>query len=193
MNRKKSPALLILGICLILASLGLLLSLQFRSHRAEENCKAAAAKMANLLPEAGPGTPEMYIDPAMPVLEIDGNDYVALLDVPAFGITLPVARNWDGSGLCPARYWGSAYNHSLVIGGGDHPWQFGFCDKIDLGAIITVTDMTGTRFAYTVARVDRAKEATAQWLTDGDFDLTIFCHDTYSMEYLAVRCVFAYR
>lgn len=192
MKKRNGSLLFVLGICLVLASLGLLLFLQYQTHHGEKSCRTVVTEMNERLPAAAPGTPGMYPNPTMPVLEIGGTDYVARLDIPAFGITLPVARNWDANALSPARYWGSAYDHSLVIGGRDLPWQFGFCDKIDLNAAVTVTDMTGARFDYTVARVDRAKEADAQWLMDESFDLTLFCHDLYSMEYIAVRCVFAY-
>ena len=76
----------------------------------------------------------------------------------------------------------------MVIGGADDPRQFGFCDEIDLGVTVTVTDMTGAEFTYTVSRVDRSSSAEASWLTDAQHDLTLFCRDQYSMEYLAVRC-----
>lgn len=67
-----------------------------------------------------------------------------------------------------------------------------FCDKIEYGTVVTVTDMTGTQFTYTVSDVHRARHAETQWLMDDDCDLTLFCHDGYSMEYIAVRCTFAY-
>ena len=60
-------------------------------------------------------------------------------------------------------------------------------------SFVIVTDMTGVQFAYTVTGVDRAKHAETQWLTEEGCDLTLFCHDIYAMEYIAVRCVFAYR
>ena len=114
-----------------------------------------------------------------------------MLEVPAFGLALPVADQWDSKNLHfpPGRFSGSAYDNTLVIGGADSQGQFSFCDKIDNGAVITVTDMTGVRFTYTVFRVDRAKHAESQWLVADDYDLTLFCRDAYSMEYIAVRCI----
>ena len=61
-----------------------------------------------------------------------------------------------------------------------------FCDKIEYGTVVTVTDMTGTQFTYTVSDVHRARHAETQWLMADDCDLTLFCHDGYSMEYIAV-------
>ena len=127
-------------------------------------------KMEQILPETTPGIPGTQLDTAMPVLQIQGKDYVAMIDVPAYGITLPVADTWDANRLhvTPSRYFGSAYNGTLVIGGSDHDRQFAFCSKIQHGAEIAVTDMTGETFTYTVGRIDRSKHADAQWLTAGE-------------------------
>jgi sortase A len=188
--KRKLP--LFLGALLILVSLGLVMVSQIRLHLGGQNSQQAVSGLEALLPDRTPGVPG---EPAgMPVLELEGTDYVAILEVPSFGITLPVVAQWDDSRLshAPARFYGSTGDHSLVIGGADDRRQFGFCDKIDLGDRITVTDMTGAQFTYTVSDVDRAKHADAQWLTTADCDLTLFCHDLYSMQYIAVRCTFAY-
>jgi hypothetical protein len=93
--------------------------------------------------------------------EIDGVDYVALLEIPQLEIALPVAAGWDGENLsdAPRRFSGSSYDHSLVIGGADHAGQFAFCDQIGHDTRVTVTDMTGARFSYEVVRIDRRAHA----------------------------------
>ena len=194
MKKRKFPLLLVLGICLILASVSLVLAFQIRMHMGVQHSQKILSIMEQLLPERSPGVPGIYLTSGMPVLEIENVDYVAMLEVPSFGIALPVADQWDSNKLfqSPSRFFGSAYDNSLIIGGVDDPRQFGFCDKIEHGAQITVTDMTGAQFTYTVSSVDRAKHADAQWLMDADCDLTLFCHDIYSMEYIAVRCVFLF-
>lgn len=194
MKRRFSLPLL-LGIALILCALGFLLFSQIQMQLGAQHSQQAAAMLQEILPGRTPGTPGLYPDAPMPVLEIDAVDYVALVEIPAFGITLPVANRWDSSRLAdsPARFYGSAYDHTLIIGGADHSQQFGFCSQINHGALVTVTDMTGSEFTYSVSRIDRAPHAESQWLLDEDFDLTLFCHDPYAMEYIAVRCVFVYR
>ncbi len=187
----KKPWLLILGICLILASLCLMVSFELRMHMGTQNSQEVLSQITALLPERTQGMAGLYPNATMPVLEIDGADYVAVLEIPAFGLTLPVADQWDSNRLhsAPARFSGSAYDRTLVIGGADYSGQFSFCDKIDNGAVITVTDMTGAQFTYTVSRVDRASHAEAQWLAPADCDMTLFCRSAYSWEYIAVRCV----
>jgi len=190
MQKKKIPFLHLLGICLILSGACLLLFLQLRAYMAENFAKAVVSQLEALLPERSMGVPEIYADSAMPVLDLDGKDFSGLLDVPAFGITLPVGSVWDTGklGFYPCRFWGSVNDNSLVIGGTDQKGQFDFCDIIDLGTIVTVTDMTGAEFTYSVSRVDRAKHADADWLCSEDYDLTLFARANFSLEYIAVRC-----
>lgn len=193
MKKRKIPLLPALGVGLILISLSLLIILQVRTHMGAQQSRRIVSKMEALLPERTPGIPGTAPDSGMPVLEMEGEDYAALLEVPAFGIVLPVADQWDGSNLLasPARFFGSVYDNTLIIGGTDDPQQFGFCDEIEHGAQITVTDMTGARFAYTVCGIARADHAEASWLMDKECDLTLFCRSASSLEYIAVRCEFA--
>lgn len=195
MVKRKFFLPLIAGICLIAVSLGLVLFFQIRMQMGWKNSQQAADKLSQMLPDKTLGVPGSYADPLMPVLQIKDVDYAAILEIPALGITLPVADQWDSSRLhrSPARFFGSAYDSTLVIGGADNAKQFGFCDTIDQGVTVTVTDMTGAEFTYTVARVDRSKSAETQWLCEEDWDLTLFCRELYSMNYLAVRCIAAYK
>ena len=194
MKKGKGLWLLVPGVCLILCSLLLMLLFQQRIRSGAEKSSQAAKQIEALLPQRSQGMAGSYADAVMPVLELGGKDYVALLEIPLYGLTLPVANQWDSSELSagPGRFYGSAYDHSMVIGGGDYPGQFDFCDRIEYGTYITVTDMTGALFTYEVCDVDRSSHAETPWLLDGDGDLTLFCRDTYSMEYLAVRCKFIY-
>ena len=193
MNRRK-PFLLILGTCLIVFSLCCVIVVQLQQYNGTKNCQEVVVEMNKLLPDRTPGVPGAYSDSVMPVLEINGADYVALLEIPAQGVVLPVSDQWNSMGLSnsPARFSGSAYDKSLVIGGVDHPKQFGFCDEIEHGVVITITDMTGVQFSYIVSRIDRSKHAQTQWLQNEEYDLTLFCRSAYSMEYIAVRCILAY-
>lgn len=195
MKKHKFPILLTLGAVLILIGLALVVVFQIRVHTGSAERQEVLAKMEVLLPDRSAGVPGAYPNANMPVLEIDGVDYAAMLEIPSLNVTLPVADKWNSDKLLksPARFYGSAYGHSLVIGGADTAQQFSFCDKIQNGTLVTVTDMTGAQFSYTVVGVDRSASAESQWLIRQEYDLTLFCRDTYATEYIAVRCKFAYR
>ena len=194
MKKGKFPIVLVLGICLVVVSFALIVGLQIRTHIGTRESQNVVTRMGELLPERTAGVPGISPNPNMPVLEINDVDYVALIEIPLLKLSLPVADAWNSQKLysSPARFYGSCYNSSLVIGGADNSHQFSFCDKIENGTVVIVTDMTGTQFSYTVSRVDRAKSAESDWLISRDCDLTLFCRDTLSMEYVAVRCSFMY-
>lgn len=194
MKKGKFPIALVLGISLVVIGFALFVGLRIRIYIGANESQKAVARMNELLFERIEGVPGTYPNPNMPVLEIDNVDYAALLEIPSLNLSLPVADAWNSQKLdhSPARFYGSCYDHSLVIGGADNSHQFSFCDKIDNGTVIIVTDMTGTQFSYTVSRVDRTKSAKSDWLISRDYDLTLFCRDTLSMEYVAVRCSFMY-
>ena len=194
MNKRKFPVILALGLSLIVLSLAFAAILQIGAYTGYRKSLAVAAKIEDFLPDHVAGTPGMYSDVTMPSLEIDGTDYVALIEIPSFDVTIPVTNDPNSNNLftSPSRFCGSTYDHTLVIGGADISHQFAFCDEIEIGALVTVTDMTGAEFTYTVEMVERSKTADVSWLTDPDHDLTLYCRSLYSMDYIAVRCDFAY-
>lgn len=190
---KKRNLLQLMGILLILGSLGLLLASRIQADQAKTAATALAERVEALLPERTQGITDAYSNPDMPVLQIDGQDLVCLMDVPAFGVTLPVYSTWDTEVLqnMPCRFWGSTYDSSLVLGGSDQTGQFDFCSKLDIGYMVIVTDMTGAEFHYTVSWIERAKTAEAERLISREHDLTLFVRNAYSMEYIIVRCTAA--
>ena len=181
---------LILGAVLVLAGIAVGAFFGIRMYTGSQTSRELVSQLESMLPGRTVGVPGTAANTVMPVLELRGVDYVALLEVPDYGVKLFVSDSWEQKDLyaAPCRFSGSAYDGSLIIGGGNDLQQFSFCNKIENGAQVSITDMTGAQFTYTVTAVDRAKHAEAQWLSEEGFDLTLFCQDAYSMEYIAVRC-----
>lgn len=187
---KKVPILQILGICLIICSLALLGGSKLLAFKAQSLTASVVEEIEALLPERMEGSMEEYTNMNMPVIQIDGQDFSGLIEVPAFGVTLPIFNTWDSAKITsfPCRFYGSTYDGSLVIGGSDQSGQFDFCSKIDLGAYVCVTDMTGAEFDYRVTKISRSKTADAEVLVNDQPGLTLFVRDQYSLDYIVVRC-----
>ena len=177
----------ILGFTLILASLALLAGSRFHEAKAQEDCADVSARMEKILAVRTPGAESGA--GAMPVLELSGRDYVCMMEVPGFGVSLPVCDDWsDRSEVAnPCRYWGSCYDGSLIIGGGRMA-QLEFCAQLDLGDRIVVTDMRGQEFTYFVTGISRTESLTFDRLREGEHPLSIFTRDGYSNRYILVRC-----
>lgn len=188
---KKRPNLLfLLGFILILASLALLLFSRFYAGHAKSGAENLTNQIESLLPPRTPGVPEEYTNPDMPVLQVEGQDFVALVDFPAYGVTLPVGSVWKAQTIYsyPCRFSGSVYSDTLVIGGMDQPGQFDFFTRMDQGDKICVTDMIGREFSFIVDRIDRSGSAEADRLDTDAYALEIFVRDAYSMDYIILRC-----
>jgi len=189
--RKTDKAILILGGLLIGCSLALLVLLQVRTTQAERANAEIVRTMETILTDRREGTKDPERETEMPALELQGEDFIALLEIPSYGLKLPVCSTWDKGKVIsyPCRFHGSAYDGTLVVGGYDQSGQFDFFGRIYPGAAVTLTDMTGSTFSYEVARVDRSGSAPAEILLDGDADLTLFVRDAQALEYLILRCV----
>ena len=182
MRKRIFTLCLVLGLLLLAVSVGLFLWQHFAAQAGAEAGVGIASRLEEMLPQRTQGDASHDPGGVMPVLELEGTDYVALLEVR--GQRYPVADSWPQA-QTPARFAGTAYGEGLVIGGPSS--QFDFCGQVENGEKLLVSDMTGAVFAYTVVTTERASSAEGRWLTEG-YDLTLFCQDPYGMEYIAVRC-----
>ena len=182
-----------LGLVLVLASCVLLIGSELMALHNRSAVEKLTAQLRARLPDVTEGDPGNYSDPEMPVLQLDGQDFSALIQVPAFGVSLPVGSSWDAGRISqyPCRFWGSVYDNSLIVGGSSREGQFDFCGRLDLGYKILVTDMTGARFSYEVIRIDRRSHADPETLGEADCDLILFARDSGTLDYIIVRCTFA--
>ena len=180
-----------LGIVLVVLSVALFLASRVYFEKASNSALSTVTKIESLLPPASAGLMDEDIDPEMPALQVKGQDYVAILDFPGYGVTLPVANEWSALGVfaSPCRFFGSVYDGTMIIGGSDQPGQLDFFPRMELGDTVRVTDMMGAEFSYTVQRIDRAKSADYEKLASGGYYLTLFVRGSYSMDYILVRCI----
>ena len=188
---KKGRRLQWIGLGLILCGFAALLAGNLLGQIAQKQNRQALSQIQSILPPATPGIMDQYADMHMPSLEVDGRDYIALLQVPAHGVALPVRSQWHslGAAYCPSRFHGTAYDGSLVIGGSDREGQLAFLSKLQNGDQVSITDMTGAQFAYRVFLIYRTSSATAESLVSENYDLTLFARSSYGTEYIVVHCM----
>lgn len=161
---------------------------QINESQTAVDISGVVEKIETALPERSAGVTEKRADNTMPAIEIDGTDFVGILELPDRNIKLPVASKWSGSDVAfrPARYLGSAYDGTLIIGGKYDDGNFDFADKIDTGEEITFTDMTGKVFRYTAERINHSDNAETETLTDRGYALTLFVKKEST--FLIIRC-----
>ena len=192
MNKRKGLLLTAAGIVLLAVAVGLLGFRILTENRSNIRNKEAVEYLQQVLPGKEAGLKDGRANRAMASAAYDGRDYVAILEIPAFGRALPVSMSWDKKLVqtVPCRFTGNPYDGSLVIGGTPGSGQFDFISLMDIGDEVTLTDMDGCVFRYKVKTVKHAKNALAETLTGGDCDLTLFAkQEKLGREYLLVRCV----
>ena len=189
--KRNSKAIFVIGCLLITCSLIMLVVLQVRVQSAKRTNMEIVQTMEIILKDRREGVIEFEQEKEMPVLELKGEDFIALLEMPSFGLKLPVLGNWDKGKVTsfPCRFCGTSYNGNLVIGGYDQPGQFDFFDGVPNGTTVKVTDMTGSEFYYIVDCVERSDSAQAEILIDDKVDLTLFVRDAQLLEYIILHCV----
>ena len=133
---------------------------QEQAPAAEEAPEETAAPLPALLRER-----------EMPTLELEGYNYIGVLEVPDLELSLPVMEQWDYDRLkiSPCRFAGNL-------------------KTVPLGTEIRFTDAEGTVFTYAVASFDTVGPNDVERMIHGDWDLTLFTCNTNGQTRCAIRC-----
>ena len=136
--------------------------------------------------------PDYIIEPGveMPVVEVDGISYCALVEIPSVGICLPVSADWSMETLrfTPCRYSGSAYTNDLVIAAHNYIGHFSTLGNVGIGDPVTFTDMDGNVFRYTVSAKEVLPPTAVEEVTNGSWALTLFTCTVGGQNRVVVRC-----
>jgi sortase A len=131
-----------------------------------------------------------YPEMEMHTLELDGNRYIGLLEIPDLGLSLPVMSKWSYSNLryAPCRYSGSAYTGDLVIAAHNFKRHFGNIKNLRMGSTIVFTDMSNNKFKYTVSDIEELAPTAVEDLATDERCLTLFTCNLSGSKRIAVRC-----
>ena len=176
------------GVVLLLTAFVALFSWQRGIHTSAEQTAKAVSALRTLLPSPQGAVPEARRDNSMPVLSLEGEDYIGILEFPAFGSALPVGANWGNSSRYPCRHSGSVYDRSIRIGATSQPGQYYFYREISVGDTLCFTDMTGNRYSYVVADIRYTRHASEEIPDSRKADLTLFIQNVFAFEYIQIYC-----
>ena len=127
---------------------------------------------------------------AMPTMEIDGRQYVGVLEIPTLSLTLPIIGKWSYASLklAPCIYSGTAYLKNMVIAGHNYDSHFGGLKNLRYGDSITFTDFDGNVFLYKVRDIETVKGTDIEGMLDGDWALSLFTCTLSGQMRITVRC-----
>lgn len=147
------------------------------------------------IPEAGPDpdTPDYILNPNMelPQKNINGKNYVGILELPSLRLTLPVLGEYSlpDMAIAPCRYAGTAYRSGFVVAGHNYRTHFGSLNRLETGDPIYFTDMNGNGFVYHVAAVQVLGADGVEEMLSEEWDLTLFTCTYSGQTRFTVRCL----
>lgn len=137
--------------------------------------------------------PDYILNPdmEMPIQEIEGYDYIGMIDIPSLGLSLPVMSEWSYPKLklAPCRYHGSAYTGCLTIIAHNYRTHFGLLREVPVGIQVFFTDVKGRQFSYEVSTVETIEATAIEDAVSSAWDLTLITCTTGGQARLAVRCL----
>ena len=162
--RKASPGVIcvLLGVVLLLAALGLYGYNRWEEAQAGAEAQTVVQDLQEKVVEqtqsaaSAPAIDTSSLDPELPVVELDGYEYVGTVSIPAIGIDLPVMSEWSYPKLkiSPCRQFGSSRTDDLVIAAHNYESHFGKLTSLTAGDSVTFTDMDGIVNEYVVNKVE---------------------------------------
>lgn len=126
----------------------------------------------------------------MPVVEIDGYDYIGFLGIPALELELPIMADWSYPQLqiAPCRFSGDLYSDDLVLMAHNYPKHFGRLQTLQPGDAVRFTDMDGRTMHCQVTAVEILEAEAVEEMTAGQAQLTLFTCTYGGQGRIAVRC-----
>lgn len=187
MPKKTGVAIVTVGAVLILSAL-----LLFFHNRQEdvqagqeaesllENVEAVIEAKKIKIPAAGKRpdvTPSAtLLDTQMPVVMLDGYEYVGYVEIPMLGLKLPVMSEWDYTRLkvAPCRQFGSSRTDDLVIAAHNYKSHFGRLKDLSAGDTVTFTDMEGIVNNYCVEKIETLNPNEVDAVQNSGYDLILY-------------------
>ncbi len=126
----------------------------------------------------------------MPVVSIEGDDYIGIISIPSIGIKLPVMSEWSYPNLkkAPCMFMGSVYERNAIIAAHNYKSHFRGIMGLSPGDKVIFYDLAGNEFRYTVAFCEVLQPTDIDAMTSSGFDLSLFTCTIGGKTRYTVRC-----
>lgn len=183
---RKSPGILciVIGCVLLLAALGLYGYNRYEDAQAGAEAQVVVQDLEQKLEqtvskaestETSADSEEM-LSPELPVVMLDGYDYIGVISIPAIDIKLPVMSDWSYPKLkiSPCREFGSSRTDDLVIAAHNYESHFGKLGSVSVGDNVIFTDMDGVENHYIVQKTDILQPTDVDAVEHSGYDLVLY-------------------
>lgn len=189
---------IILGVCCLISSLGLIVYNRWEENNAQNASKNILQDVQETLfdnthEESNRDESEeisVNLPKEMLITQVDGYDCIGVLSIPVLEIELPVLTEWSYAKLkiAPCHYFGSYYEKDFVIAAHNYQSHFGRLPELQPRDLILFTDISGTVYCYEVVLLETLPaNATEEMITSG-FDLSLYTCTPGGASRVTVRC-----
>ena len=185
MPKRADIIIIAVGAVLILSALLLLIYNRCEDVRAGQEAESLPASVEAAISAqemATPNKPESTealsppLDPEMPVVTLDGYEYVGYVEIPTLGLKLPVMAEWDYTRLriAPCRQFGSSRTDNLVIAAHNYDTHFGKLKELSKGDTVIFTDMEGIVSTYCIEKLETLSPDAVDTVLNSGYDLVLY-------------------
>lgn len=191
MPKKAGIAIIAVGAVLILSALLLLLYNRHEDAQAGQEAESLLVRVEAAVSAQPTDAPAVSmqagqeaaalpsptpLDPEMPVVTLDGYDYVGYVEIPMLELKLPVMADWDYTRLkvAPCRQFGSSRTDDLVIAAHNYESHFGHLKDLSVGSTVTFTDMAGIVNTYCVEKIETLNPDDVDAVQNSGYDLVLY-------------------
>ena len=195
MKRFMGTALVFLGILLLTCAGVLTLSNIRRQNEGGEEAAQVLEELREKIEtkDENISAPDESLPEAsrtMSTVEIDGMICVGALQIPSLELQLPVIRDWNYDNLktAPCLYYGSVYSDDMVICAHNYTSHFGRLKDLKVGDEVDFYTADGELFRYVVGEIETLTPTDVEYMTDGEWPLTLFTCTWGGQSRVTVRC-----
>ena len=198
MRNRTGPMLVALGLLLLISAFSLMTYNMWDAERADSTAMKTVQQLRTETPDledldpGGKLIPNYILDQEreMPIIQIDGSDYIGYIDIPSLDLSLPVMESWSYPSLkiSVCRYTGSIYHDDMVIAAHNYQRHFGGLKNLVIGDEVRFTDGDGNVFAFHVSALDQINPTQVDEMTESEWDLTLFTCTLGGQQRTTVRC-----
>ncbi len=210
MGKRLGRICMITGAVLIVAALSLVLWNQNEDKKSGDSAREILSQLIVQIPTTEAAQDDLFSEAEIPendlfeeyqqesetqpeevLLEVDGEMYLGVVEIPALGLELPVMSDWSYPNLkkAPCRFKGSQLTDDLILIAHNYNSHFGNISSLQTGDIVRITDCAGAVSDYEIVQIEEVGGYDIEQMESGDWDLTLFTCTYSGTSRVTVRCV----
>ena len=189
MKKRVWTVVTVLGILFLAGAAGLTLWNFNTDQAAAEESRSLLTELAEAIPEVE-AQPVFPVENGMPVVEVEGQNYMGAINFPDLDRELPVLASYELEKLktAPAVYHGTPQTGDLVICAHNYRSHFGPIHRLPVGAQVLLKTVDGNLYQYQVSATEIVSPFAVADVTSGEWDLTLFTCTLGGRTRYVVRC-----